>query len=78
MRIRSTLWLSTILVPLTSACAPSSIDWYGINLPKKSWQVETIEGDPHKLGAVNHRSIENCRIVLMNDEPIFVAGNPVG
>ena len=77
-RLRNILWISTTLVLLTSACATSSTNWFGIDVPEKGWEVETIENAPHSLGAVRHRSIENCRIVLMDDEPIYVAGNPAG
>ena len=75
-RLRNSIRFSLFLVLLTSACAPATSDWFGIELPEKRWQVETIENDPHQLGAVKHRSIENCRSILMIDEPIYVVGNP--
>jgi hypothetical protein len=76
MRLRKSIRLSIFLVLLTSACATTSTDWFGIEVPDKIWQVETMEADPHQLGAVKHRSIEDCHLVLMIDEPVFVTGNP--
>lgn len=75
---RNSFWISILLALFVGSCTVPQTNWFGIKLPLKSWQVEAIEGDSYRLGAISHRSIENCQVILVNDEPIYAAGNPPG
>ena len=81
---RMSALLASLLILSSSGCGlfppaeESSTGWFGIQVPLATWDVDTAESDPVRLGMIAHRSLAGCRVTIMTQDPFYLAGYPAG